>query len=78
MDPKSEGKLNRLIIRISSITLLLVGIGVLIVEYIFWIEHWVSNATAIIVFVSSAIIYGIVTFVVLKNRKKLFNLGEED
>jgi len=78
MDPKAEGRLNRMIIRISSIALMLVGIGVLITEYIFWVEHWVSNATAIIVFVTSITIYSIVTIVVLKNRKKIFSLGEDE
>ncbi len=78
MDPKAEGKLNRMIIRISSITLLLVGIAVLVVEYIFWIEHWVSNTTAIIVFVSSLVLYSIVTFIILKNRRKLFNFGDDE
>ncbi len=78
MDQKKEGRLNRIIIRASSIALLLVGIGVLVVEYIFWIEHWVSNATAIIVFVTSIAFYSLITFVVLKNKKKIFNLGEDD
>ena len=78
MDEEAEGRLNRIIIRVSSIALLLVGIGVLIVEYIFWIEHWVSNATAIIVFVTSILFYSLITFVVLKNKKKIFNLGEDD
>lgn len=78
MDPKAEGKLNRMIIRISSIALLLVGIGVLVVEYIFWVEHWVSNATAIVVFSSSIILYTLITIVVLKNRKRLFNFGEDE
>ena len=78
MDPKAEGRLNRVIIRVSSIALLLVGIGVLVVEYIFWIEHWVSNATAIIVFVTSITIYSIIALVVLKNKKRIFNLGEDD
>lgn len=78
MDPKAEGKLNRMIIRISSIALLLVGIGVLVVEYIFWVEHWVSTATAIVVFTSSLVLYSLITFVVLKNRKRLFNFGEDE
>lgn len=78
MDPKAEGRLNRMIIRISSIALLLVGIGVLVVEYIFWVEHWVSTATAIVVFVSSLALYALITFIVLKNRRRLFNLGEDD
>ena len=78
MDPKAEGRLNRIIIRMSSIAVLLVGIGVLVVEYVFWVEHWISNATAIVVFVSSIALYGIITFIVLKNRKRLFNLGDED
>jgi membrane protein YdbS with pleckstrin-like domain len=78
MDPKAEGRLNKMIIRISSVLLLLTGIGVLVVEYIFWAEHWVSNATAIVVFVSSIFLYSLITIVVLKNKKKIFNLGEED
>ena len=78
MDPKSEGRLNRIIIRISSIALLLVGIGVMVVEYIFWVEHWVSNSTAIVIFVTSIILYSLVTFLVLKNKEKIFNFGEDD
>jgi membrane protein YdbS with pleckstrin-like domain len=78
MDPKAEGRLNRMIIRISSIALLLVGIGVLITEYIFWVEHWVSNVTAVVVFVTSITIYSLITFVVIKNKKKIFSLGEDD
>ncbi|HVD97982.1 MAG TPA: hypothetical protein VNB90_07230 [Cytophagaceae bacterium] len=78
MDPKAEGRLNRMIIRISSIALLLVGIGVLVIEYVFWVEHWVSNATALVVFVSSIVIYSLITFIVLKNKKKLFNFGEDE
>jgi predicted ABC-type exoprotein transport system permease subunit len=78
MDPKAEGKLNRIIIRISSIILLLVGVGVLVVEYIFWVEHWVSNSTAVLVFVISLILYSLVTFLVLKNKDKIFNLGEDE
>ncbi len=78
MDPKAEGRLNKMIIRISSVLLLLAGIGVVVVEYIFWVEHWMSNATAIIVFVSSFCLYSLITFVVLKNKKRIFNLGEDD
>lgn len=78
MDAKKEGKLNRTIIKISSIVLLLVGIGVLVVEYIFWVEHWISTATAVIVFISSIAIFSLITFVVIKNKEKLFNFGEED
>ncbi len=78
MDPKAEGKLNRMIIRISSILLLLVGVGVLVVEYIFWVEHWVSNSTALLIFVTSIILYSLVTFLVLKNKEKIFNFGEDD
>ena len=78
MDPKAEGRLNRIIIRISSIALLLVGLGVIVVEYIFWVEHWMSNAMAIIVFVTSIVLYGLVTFLVIKNKNKLFNFGDED
>ncbi|HWZ23157.1 MAG TPA: hypothetical protein VNW06_10915 [Cytophagaceae bacterium] len=78
MDPKSEGRLNRIIIRISSIALLLVGIGVMVVEYIFWVEHWVSNATALVVFVTSFIIYVVVAVLVIKNKDKLFNFGDDD
>jgi membrane protein YdbS with pleckstrin-like domain len=78
MDPKAEGRLNRLIIKISSIVLLLVGIGVLVVEYIFWVEHWVSNSTALLVFVTSIILYSLITFLVLKNKHKIFNLGEDE
>ena len=78
MDQKTEGRLNRVIIRISSIALLLVGIGVLVVEYIFWIEHWVSNATAIVIFVTSIAFYSLITFVVIKNKNKIFNFGEDD
>ncbi|HSZ26513.1 MAG TPA: hypothetical protein VK766_12365 [Cytophagaceae bacterium] len=78
MDPQKEGRLNRIIIRVSSIAILLVGVGVIVVEYIFWVEHWVSNSTAMIVFVSSLIIYSIITFIVLKNKHKIFNLGEDE
>jgi membrane protein YdbS with pleckstrin-like domain len=78
MDPKAEGRLNRIIIRISSIALLLVGIGVMVVEYIFWVEHWVSNATALVVFVTSFIIYVVVAVLVIKNKDKLFNFGDDD
>ncbi len=78
MDPKAEGKLNRMIIKISSILLLLVGIGVLVVEYIFWVEHWVSNSTALVVFVTSIILYSLVAFFVLKNKEKIFNFGEDE
>jgi membrane protein YdbS with pleckstrin-like domain len=78
MDPKSEGRLNRIIIRISSIALLLVGIGVMVVEYIFWVEHWVSNGTALIVFVTSLILYVVVAVLVIKNKDKLFNFGDDD
>jgi len=78
MDAKKEGKLNRTIIKISSVVLLLVGIGVLVVEYIFWVEHWISTATAVIVFISSIAIFSLITFVVIKNKEKLFNFGEED
>ncbi len=78
MDPKAEGRLNRIIIRISSIALLLVGIGVMVVEYIFWVEHWVSNGTALVVFVTSFILYIVVTILVIKNKGKLFNFGDDD
>ena len=78
MDPKKEGKLNRMLIRISSIVLLLVGIGVLIVEYIFWTHHWVSNATAIVVFFTSIVLYAVVALIIIKNKDRLFNFGEED
>jgi hypothetical protein len=78
MDPKAEGKLNRMIIRISSIILLLVGVGVLVVEYIFWVEHWVSNSTALLIFITSIILYSLVTFLVLKNKEKIFNFGEDE
>jgi uncharacterized membrane protein SirB2 len=78
MDPKAEGRLNRIIIRISSIALLLVGIGVMVVEYIFWVEHWVSNATALIVFVTSVVLYILVGMLVIKNKDKLFNFGDEE
>jgi predicted ABC-type exoprotein transport system permease subunit len=78
MDPKAEGKLNRIIIKVSSIILLLVGVGVLVVEYIFWVEHWVSNSTALLIFVTSIILYSLVTFLVLKNKDKIFNLGEDE
>lgn len=78
MDSKKEGKISRIIIRISSILLLLAGIGVLVVEYIFWTNHWVSNATAVVVFVTSISLYALITFVIIKNKDKILNFGEED
>ncbi len=78
MDPKAEGRLTKIIIRVSAIVILLVGIGVIIVEYIFWTKHWVSNATALVVFITSLVLYAVITFVVIKNKEKFFNLGEEE
>ncbi len=78
MNPQEEGKLNRLIIKISAIIFLLLGIGVLVVEYIFWVEHWVSNLSALIVFTVTISLYALITFVILKNKRKLFQLGEDD
>jgi predicted ABC-type exoprotein transport system permease subunit len=78
MDPKAEGRLNRLIIKISAVLFLLLGIGVLVVEYIFWVEHHLSNITALIIFITSIVLYSVITFVVLKNRKRIFSLGEDD
>jgi len=78
MDPKREGKINKAIIKIASIVLLLVGIGVLVVEYIFWTEHWISNATAIVVFISSITIYGLIALIIIKNKNKIMDFGDED
>ena len=78
MDPKQEGKLNRIIIGTSAIIFLLLGIGVLIVEYIFFVEDHPGNVFAVVVFISSAVLYSILTFVVIRNRKRIFYFGEED
>ena len=79
MDPKAEGKLNKLIIRISAVIFLLLGIGVLVVEYIFFVEdqrH--SNVAALVVFITSLILYCVLIFIVIKNRHRIFNFGEDD
>jgi membrane protein YdbS with pleckstrin-like domain len=78
MDPQQEGKLNRMIIGITAIVFLLLGVGVLVVEYIFFVENHPGNVMAVVVFILSVILYSVLTFVVIKNRKRIFYFGEDD
>jgi predicted ABC-type exoprotein transport system permease subunit len=78
MDAKKEGKINRIIIGTAAVIFLLLGVGVLIVEYIFFVEGHPGNVFAVVVFISSVVLYSILTFIVIRNRKRIFYFGEED
>lgn len=78
MDPKKEARLNKAIIRISAVLFLLIGIGILVAEYVFYVRNAASNITAILIFVSSIMLFGLIIFVVLKNRHRIFNFGEDE
>ncbi len=67
-----------MIIGISALIFLLLGIGVLIVEYIYFVEDHPGNVFAIFVFIISLLLYSLLTFSVLKNRKKIFYFGDDD